>query len=141
MNYFSLALTALCGMVVYFAYGFLLVALVPDLIKENRKYRSVFRPKEKIMSLMPAGMAATFVAILVAAILFAMMRQGGSGLVGGALFGALLGLFVVCGFVVHNYVNLNIGLKLALLQAVAYFVQWTITGIVIGLIYKPLATP
>jgi hypothetical protein len=30
---------------------------------------------------------------------------------------------------------------LALGQAVAYFVQWTIIGIVIGLIYKPLATP
>jgi len=24
---------------------------------------------------------------------------------------------------------------------VAYFVQWTIVGMVIGLIYKPLATP
>ena len=33
--------------------------------------------------------------------------------------------------------NLNIGLNLALGQAVAYFVQWTIIGIVIGLIYKP----
>ena len=48
---------------------------------------------------------------------------------------------MVCGFVLHNYVNLNIGLKLALMQAVAYFVQWAIIGIVIGLIYKPLATP
>jgi hypothetical protein len=43
--------------------------------------------------------------------------------------------------VLHNYVNLNIGLKLALGQAVTYFLQWTIVGIVIGLIYKPLATP
>jgi hypothetical protein len=41
----------------------------------------------------------------------------------------------------HNYGNLNIGLKLALMQAVAYFVQWTVVGIIIGLIYKPLATP
>jgi hypothetical protein len=48
---------------------------------------------------------------------------------------------VVCAFVLHNYVNLNIGLKLALEQAVAYFLQWTIVGIVIGLIYRPLATP
>jgi hypothetical protein len=40
----------------------------------------------------------------------------------------------------HNYVNLNIGLKLALGQAVTYFFQWTIVGIVIALIYKPLAT-
>ena len=59
----------------------------------------------------------------------------------GARFGALIGIFVVCAFVLHNYVNLNIGLKLALGQAAAYFVQWTIVGIVIGLIYKPLATP
>jgi hypothetical protein len=40
--------------------------------------------------------------------------------------------------VLHNYVNLNIGLKLALGQAAAYFFQWTIVGIVIGLIYRPL---
>ncbi len=138
MNYPSLALTALAGMVVYFAYGFLLVWLVPGLIKESRKYPSVFRPKNKIMALMPVGMAATFVAILVAAVLFVMIHQGGPGISGGACFGALIGLFVVCGFVLHNYVNLNIGLKLTLLQAVAYFVQWTITGTVIGLIYKPL---
>lgn len=56
-------------------------------------------------------------------------------------FGVLLGIFVVCAFVLHNYVNLNIGLKLALGQAVAYFLPWTIIGIVIGLIYKPLARP
>ena len=34
-----------------------------------------------------------------------------------------------------------IGLKLALGQAAAYFVQWTIIGTVISLIDKPLATP
>ena len=48
-----------------------------------------------------------------------------------------MGLFVVFAFVLHNYVNLNIGLRLALGQAVAYFLQWTIIGTVIGLIYKP----
>lgn len=90
---------------------------------------------------MPVGLVATFVAILVVAILFAMMHQGGSGIAEGARFGVLIGIFVVCGFVLHNYVNLNIGLKLALGQAVAYFLQWTIVGIVIALIYKPLATP
>ena len=58
----------------------------------------------------------------------------------GARLGVLIGIFAVCN-VEHNYMNLNIGLKLALGQAAAYFVQWTITGIVIGLIYKPLATP
>jgi hypothetical protein len=140
MNYSSLGLAALGGTVAYFAFGFLLVWLVPALINEAHKYPAVFRPKEKIMAVMPIGMVATLIAILVVAIIFATIHQGGSSTMEGARLGVLIGIFVVCGFVLHNYVNLNIGLKLALVQAVAYFVQWTIVGIVIGLIYKPLAT-
>ncbi len=141
MNYLSLALAALGGTVASFAVGFLVFWLVPGLIKEGHKYPAVFRPKEEMMKVMPIGLVATFLSILVVAIIFAMIHQGGSGITGGAHFGVLLGIFVVCAFVLHNYVNLNIGLKLALGQAVAYFVQWTVIGIVIGLIYKPLATP
>jgi hypothetical protein len=141
MNYSSLALAALGGTVASFAVGFLVLWLVPGLIKEGHKYPAVFRPKEEMMKVMPIGLVATFLSILVVAIIFAMIHQGGSGITGGAHFGVLLGIFVVCAFVLHNYVNLNIGLKLALGQAVAYFVQWTVIGIVIGLIYKPLATP
>jgi uncharacterized membrane protein len=68
-----------------------------------------------------------------------MLHQSGSGTAEGARLGVLIGIFVVCGFVLHNYVNLNIGLKLALGQAAAYFVQWMIVGIVIGLIYPSRA--
>ncbi len=141
MNYSSLALAALGGTVASFAFGFLVFWLVPGLIKEGHKYPAVFRPKEEMMKVMPVGFVATFLSILVVAIIFAMIHQGGSGTSEGARFGVLIGIFVVCAFVLHNYVNLNIGLKLALMQAAAYFVQWTIIGIVIGLIYKPLATP
>lgn len=141
MNYSRLALAALGGTVASFTFGFLVFWLVPALIEEAHKYPAVFRPKEEMMSVMPIGFVSSFMAILVAAIIFAMAHQGGSGTMEGARFGVLIGIFVVCGFVLHNYVNLNIGLKLALGQAVVYFVQWTIVGIVIGLIYKPLATP
>jgi hypothetical protein len=141
MNYSSLALAALGGTVASFAFGSLVFWLVPALINEAHKYPAVFRPKEKMMTVMPVGLVATFLAILVVAIIFAMIHQGGSGTTEGARFGVLIGIFVVCAFVLHNYVNLDIGLKLALGQAVAYFFQWTIIGIVIGLIYKPLATP
>ncbi len=140
MNYLSLALAALGGTVASFAFGFLVFWLAPGLIKEGHKYPAVFRPKEEMMKVMPVGLVATFMAILVAAVIFAMIPQGGSGTTEGARFGVLIGIFVVCAFVLHNYVNLNIGLKLALGQAVAYFVQWTIIGIVIGLIFKPVAT-
>jgi hypothetical protein len=141
MSYSSLGLAALGGTVAYFAFGFLLLWLVPALINEAHKYPAVFRPKEEMMTVMPIGLVAIFMAILVAATMFAMIHQGGSGTTEGARFGVLVGIFVVCAFVLHNYVNLNIGLKLALGQAVAYFIQWTVVGIVIGLIYKPLATP
>ncbi|MGB2643790.1 MAG: hypothetical protein WBG02_16055 [Candidatus Acidiferrum sp.] len=141
MNYTSLGLAALGGTVAYFAFGFLVFWLVPALINESRKFPAVFRPKEEMMKVMPIGFVATFISILVAAIIFAMTHQGGSGTTEGARFGVLIGIFVVCAFVLHNYVNLNIGLKLALGQAVTYFVQWTIVGVVIALIYKPLATP
>jgi hypothetical protein len=139
MNYSSLGLAALGGTVASFAFGFLVFWLVPGLIKEGHRYPAVFRPKEEMKAVMPIGIVATFMANLVVAIIFAMIHQGGSGTTEGARFGVLIGFFVVCAFVLHNYVNLNIGLKLALGQAVTYFVQWTIIGMVIGLIYKPLA--
>jgi hypothetical protein len=140
MNYSRLALAALGATAASFAVGFFMFWLAPGLIKEAHKYPAVFRPEEEMKKVAPIGIVATFMANLVAAIVFAMIPQGGSSTLEGARFGVLMGIFVVCAFVLHNYVNLNIGLKLALGQAVAYFVQWTIIGIVIGLIYKPLAT-
>ena len=137
MNYSRLGLAALGGMVASFAFGFLVFWLVPALINEGHKYPAVFRPKEEMMTVMPIGIVANFIAILVVAIMFAMIPQGESGTTEGARLGVLIGIFAVCAFVLDNYVNLNIGLKLALGQAVAYFLQWTIIGIVIGLIYKP----
>src|SRR3984885_11549836 len=134
MNYSRLALAALGGTVAAFVFGFLVLWLVPALIDEAHKYPAVFRPKEAMMTVMPIGLVATFVAILVAAIIFAMIHRAGSSATEGACFGVLIGIFVVCAFVLHNYVNLNIGLKLALEQAAVYLVQWPIVGQVIVLI-------
>jgi hypothetical protein len=138
MNYSRLALAALGGTVASFAVGFLVMWLVPALFEEVQKYPAVYRPKEQMMSVMPFGFFAAFIAVVVVTIIFALSYQGGSGTTEGARLGILIGILAICN-VLHNYVNLNIGLKLALGQAAAYFVQWTITGIVIGLIYKPLA--
>ena len=140
MNYSRVALAALGGTVASFAFGFLVLSLVPALINEAQKYPTVFRPREEMNSVMPIGIVASFIAILVVAVIFAIMHRGGSGTMEGARLGVLIGIFAVCN-VAHNYMNFNIGLKLALGQAATYFVQWIIVGIVIGLIYKPLATP
>jgi hypothetical protein len=109
---------------------------VPSLKNEFLKYPTIYRSQEAMKGVMPAGMAAMFVSILALAVLYAMLYHGGSGIVEGARFGALIGLFAIGAFVVHNYVNLQIGLKLTVQQSVAYFVEWVVTGIVIGLIYR-----
>jgi hypothetical protein len=98
----------------------------------------VYRTQEGIKSVMPTGMVAMFVSILALAVLYAMTYRGGSGFVVGAQFGALIGIFAIGAFVVRNYVNLNIGLTLTIQQSVAYFFEWVVTGIAIGLIYRPL---
>jgi hypothetical protein len=137
MNLSRIALAGLGGFIAYFVFGGIAFVAFPWLKTEFQKYPNVYRPSESMKSVMPGGMAAMFVGIIVLAVLFAMVYQGGSGLIEGARFGALIGVFVICAFVIHNYVNLQIGLKLTIEQAGAYFLEWMITGIVIGLIYRP----
>ncbi len=137
MNVLRLMLAALGGFVAYFALGGLFFAALPWLRNEFIKYPNIYRSQESMKSVMPVGMLAMLVAMVVLAVIYALLYQGGSGFVEGARFGALIGIFAVCAFVVHNYVNLNIGVKLTIEQGVAYFVEWLVTGIVIGLIYRP----
>lgn len=130
------ALAALAAFVAYFVLGGLLFGLSP-MTEEFRKYPQVYRAPESMKDVFAVGMAAMLLAMFVLAILYAKFSSAGSGIVQGTRFGALIGVFAVCSFVLHNYVNLNIGLKLTIEQAVAYFVQWTIAGIIIGAIYRP----
>src|SRR4029077_17392012 len=100
------------GFVAYFALGGLFFAALPWLRNEFIKYPNIYRSQESMKSVMPVGMVAMLVAMVVVAVIYALLYQGGSGFVEGARFGALIGIFAVCAFVVHNYVNLNIGVKL-----------------------------
>jgi hypothetical protein len=137
MNTTRIFLAALGGFAVYFVFGGLSFA-VSSMKNEFLKYPEVYRTQAGIKSVMPAGMAAMFVAMIALAILYAMVYKGGSGLAEGARFGALIALYSVCSFVIHNYVNLNIGIKLTVQQSIAYSIEWVLVGIAIGLIYRPV---
>lgn len=137
MNYTRIALASLGAMVAYFIYGFVMFAAWPSMKTEFLKYPNVYRPKEEMMKVMPYGMIAILIAIVVVAILYARIYVDGGSVVSGIYVGALIGLFSVCTFAIHNYINLNIGLTLTIYQSIAYFIQWVIVGAAIGLIYKP----
>lgn len=137
MNYLRVALAAVGAFVAYMAAGGLMFVAMPFLKTEFLKYPAVYRDHEGQMSHFPVGMAAILFSMVVLAVLYARSYRAGSGWVEGASFGALIGLFVIGAFVLHNYTNLNIGTRLTAISAVAYFVEWCIAGIVIGLIYRP----
>jgi hypothetical protein len=136
MNYARIGLASLGAFVAYFVLGALMFTAAP-MTSEFAKYPNVYRSRESIMGVMPAGMAAMYVSMLALAVIYAMMYRAGFGFREGALFGVLIGVYAIGSFVVHNYVNLNIGLRLTAQQAVAYFIEWVAVGIVIGLIYRP----
>jgi hypothetical protein len=137
MNYARLTLAFLGAAVAYFVYGLVMLAAWPSMKTEFKKYPNVYRSEEGLMKVMPFGMVAILIGIVVVVILYARIYPAGGDIVSGVSLGGLIGLFVVCMFVIHNYVNLNIGLKLTLCQSIAYFLQWLIVGAAIGLIYKP----
>jgi hypothetical protein len=138
MSYGRLALAALGAFVAYMAIGGIAFTVGP-LRAEFLNYPAVYRSQESMKGVMPYGMAAMYVAMLVLAVIYAMLYRGGSGVLEGARFGAMIGVFAVCAFVIHNHVNLNIGLRLTVGQAAAYLVEWIAAGIAIGLIYRPPA--
>ena len=136
MKYSRIALAGLGGTVVYFAIGFLLFALLP-LADEVRQFAAVYRTRESMNRVAPVGMVALLLSMMALAALYALAFRDGSSVAQGVRFGFLIGVFSAGSFVLHNYVSLNIGLRLALLQAVANFVQWVGSGVVIALIYRP----
>jgi hypothetical protein len=137
MNYARILAASVCAFIAYFIYGGILFGILPWLRNEFAKYPAVYRSQDGIKSVMPFGMVAMFVALAAITVLYAMVYSGRPPIVEGARFGALIGVFAIGSFVIHNYVNLNIGLKLTVQQSIAYFVQWVLVGVVIALVYRP----
>jgi archaellum biogenesis protein FlaJ (TadC family) len=137
VNYARIALAFLGATIAYFGCGFAMFGALPAMKSEFMKYPNVYRSHDGMMKLMPYSVVAILTSIVVVAVLYAKIYPAGGGIASGVYLGALIGIFSVCTFVIHNYVNLNIGLTLTLYQGITYFIQWVIVGAAIGLIYKP----
>ena len=137
VNYARIALASLGATIAYFVFRFVMFGALPAMKSEFMKYPNVYRSREDMMKVMPYGMVGILISIVIVAVLYAKIYPAGGGIASGAYFGALIGIFSVCIFVVHNYVNLNIGLALTLYQGITYFIEWVIVGTAIGIIYKP----
>ena len=135
MNYGRMVLAGLAGTVAYFVCGGVISGQL--FAKEYKQYECVYRSREAIMTYFPMGIAATLIAIIILAAVYAKGYEGGSGALEGLRFGALIGVFIVFAVVADEFVTLNIGARLAAFMAVGRFVGWLVTGLAIGLVYKP----
>ena len=137
MNYGRLVLAAVAATIFDAIYGFAVYGTL--LASEFARYPGVYRPEDVGMTYLPLMFGFVFVAMCVAAMIFAKGYEGGRGVAEGVRFGALLGVFVTMAFTGVNYATLNIGRRHTLEMALAGFIEWTVAGIVIGLVYRPAA--
>lgn len=130
-----IVLATLAALVAYFIVGGIFFA-VPAMREEFARYPAVFRSGEAINSVMAVGVLGILLAIGAAAAIFARMHHAKAGIRAGIRFGVLLALFQLGGLVLHNYMNLDIGWRLAMLQGVVYTTEWIVVGVVISLVYR-----
>jgi hypothetical protein len=135
MSLTRIALAALAALVAYFIVGGIFFA-VPAMRAEFAKYPGVFRTGEAMSSLMAVGVFGILLAIGAAAAIFARMHPAGVGVQAGITFGLLLAVLQLGSLVLHNYMNLNIGWRLSMLQGIAYTAEWIVVGVVISLVYR-----
>jgi hypothetical protein len=135
MNAKRILMAAVAGLITFFIYGGLVFGKL--LANDYRPYTNVYRSLNEMQQHMAVGMLCSILAIIVLAVMYAKGYEGGSGVAEGARFGLLIGIFAACTHIADNYVVLQIGGTLAAKMALASLGEWTLVGLVIGLVYRP----
>ena len=121
---------------VFFTYGYLVHGFL--IAKDYTPYpEGVYRSGKSAQSHMAFGLAGIFTAILIFATIHARLCGAKSGVGEGARLGILFGIFMAGAFVGVNYGTIQISGRLAFELAISEPIEWTLVGIVVGLIYKP----
>jgi hypothetical protein len=134
MNYGRLVAAAVAATIVDAVYGFLVYGML--LQGEFGRYPHVYRPNDAPPTYLMAMFLGILVAMFAVTYIYAKGYEGGSGLAEGARFGVVVAIFAAAFFSAVSYGTLNIGRKLAVLMACAGLIEWTLNGIVIGLVYR-----
>jgi hypothetical protein len=135
MNLKRVAYSALACWTLYMALSYLVhgVLLRPTYLK----YAGAMRPEAQAASILPIGFAAALVGFFAFAYAYAKGYEGGSGVREGLRFGVLVATMICAFAVVWEYMVWPMGPRLFGAWVVDYFVEFSIYGVLTGLIYKP----
>jgi hypothetical protein len=98
----------------------------------------VYRAGDTARSHMPFVLAGLLVAILVFAAIYAKDYDHAHGVGAGARLGLLFGIFMAGALVAVTYATINISGKLASELAASELFEWTLVGVVVALVYRPV---
>jgi hypothetical protein len=101
------------------------------------RHAAVFRPAADMNLVL--GLGASLFGFFVFAYAYAKGYEGGGGALEGLRFGVLVGLLLACFAVTWNYVVLPVSGSLAIAWIVDTLVEMALYGVVVGLVYKPIA--
>ena len=135
MNFGRMAVSAV---VAWFAY-LLLSPLVNNVLLAElyAAHGPVFRPQGEMNLVL--GLGVQLIGFFVFAYAYAKGYEGGNGALEGLRFGVVVGLLLSCFAVTWNYVVLPVSGALAVAWVVDALVEMAIYGVVVGLIYRPIA--
>jgi hypothetical protein len=101
------------------------------------KHAAVFRPQAEMNLVL--GLGASLIGFFVFAYAYAKGYEGGNGALEGLRFGVIVGLLLGCFAVAWNYVVLPVSGMLGVAWMVDTLVEMAVYGVVVGLVYRPIA--
>jgi hypothetical protein len=137
MNYPRIVIAAIAATVVDAVYGFVVWGQV--LSAEFGRYPEIYRAAADQTPYLPLMFFGILVGMLFAAWIYAKGYEGGSGLLEGVRFGAVMGLLIGAYMAGVNYGIMRIGKRMALTYGAGWLGEWLLVGLAIGLVYRPAA--
>ena len=137
MNFPRVAMAAVAAWVLYMGMGFLVHGiLLRDLYLE---YAAVMRPEAQASAILPINFGMVLVGFFAFAYAYAKGYEGGNGVQEGLRFGVLVGI-MLCTFVtIWQYMIWPAGPRLLAAWLIDYIVEFALYGMVVGVIYRPVA--
>lgn len=138
MNFKRVAMAAVAAWVVYLGVSYLVHGvLLRDIYMQ---YVGVMRPESQANAILPINFVVALLGFFAFAYAYAKGYEGGNGLQEGARYGVLIAIMLCAFALVWEYMVWPMGRRLYAAWLIDCVVEFTIYGMLVGFIYRPVVT-